>query len=458
MEADKSNVLFVDDDAACTRSTIRGVLRLFPDFNPHTAEKEEEAIALARKLRPEVVVLDLNLDPGVGPQSGYKLIQKFLELLGFVRIIMLTGSVDDWGCKCVNAGAASYMEKPADIQKLAALIQDSIRVVHYMRSKPETLDEAHVAARATGLIAYSEKMKHVIDEIAIAAPMSQPILLCGETGVGKFIVAQAIHALSKRQNKPFVRMQPSFGNPDLIHSELFGYKRGAFTGAHTDQPGFISEADGGTLFLDEVDALPHNTQIELLHVIQEKQFQRLGCTKPCRSDFRLISATNIPFERLTDGSSLRIDFYHRIAHHVIHIPPLRERRADIPHLAQDILNRLLRENPEARVSGFASEALIWLSAQPWPGNVRELQAAIERAYSKALFNQRCLIYVGDLDNSERITESPATMSLKVRLRNFELSVVSSTFAKHHQNFTAAARELGVDRKRLRRILARAECR
>lgn len=458
MDQEKANVLFVDDDEVLLRRITSSLARRSSVLFYHSARTTAEAVSLAEELRPEVVVVDLQIDPGQGPESGLNLIRQLFELNDCVRILVLTGNSDnEWGVRSISAGAASFLTKPVSIDHLLALIEDGVHVSRLMRAHKEAETDTHAAIAALGLRTRSETMKRVLDEVAFAAATPQPVLLCGETGVGKGVIAHAIHRGGARREGPFIRMQPSFGSHDLIASELFGHVKGAFTGANDNRTGLIKEANSGTLFLDEVDALPQQTQVALLHVLQEKEFQPVGSSKSYSSDFRLIAATNTPFARLTGESKLRMDFYHRIAHTVIHIPALRERRADISDLAREFVTKLSNEEEESTVYGLTNEATTWLSAQPWPGNVRELLATVERGYAQAKFYGRRLVRVSDVQTPPIPKTSSPTTSLSTALRDYELALATSSFTKNHHNYSATARDLGIDRKRLKRILSRAEC-
>lgn len=451
----KANVLFVDDDQTFLRQLTRSVEHRTSAFQCHVAVCEVQAIDIAERIEPEVVVLDLGLDGGE-PESGLRLLEKLLLLLDSTRMLILTGrSEEEWGVRCLNAGAASFLCKPIDCDHLIALIEDGINVSRLMRAQKADADDKLTAIAALGLSTRSPRMKKVLEQVLFAAATPQPILLCGETGVGKGVIAQAIHRGSSRSEGPFVRAQPSYGSHDLVSSELFGHTRGSFTGANEGRTGLIEEANGGTLFLDEVDALPHQTQVALLNVLQEKEFLRIGSNKKYRSDFRLISATNTPYEQL-QGSKLRSDFFHRIAHDVIHIPALRERRDDIPLLAGELLNKLAAENGGGKALKLTSESCIWLSSQPWPGNVRELYATVESGYMRAKYHGRSFITVSDFQKTYNPPDAPLDTSLSEQLRVYELSVACTVFANNRQNYSATARALGIDRKRLKRILARAE--
>ena len=453
----KPNVLLVDDDQALINTVRRQISRRTEAFACHAAYSVHQAKELVEKIHPEVIVLDLGLEPCSGPEEGLSLITELLKVEDCARILVLTGqSEGEWGVRCINAGAASFLEKPVDPDHLVALLNDAATVSRLMRKNKDNSDVLTSMA-GFGLATRSEAMKRAIELINFAASTSQPVLLCGETGVGKGIVASVIHHASKRRDGPFLRSQPSFGSHDLIASELFGHTKGAFTGATEARIGLIEAANGGSLFLDEVDSLPQSTQVALLNVLQDKEFQKVGSHKTYRSDFRLIAATNTPFELLRDGSKLRFDFYQRIAQTVIHLPPLRNRRADIPSLAREFVRRLAEDDESGTVCDLAPESIAWLTGQPWPGNIRELQATVERGYAHAQYHEKRFITLTDLQAPLPPTTNNGVATLSEQLQLYELMIASTVFAQHQKNYAATARQLGIDHKRLRRILARGEC-
>ena len=453
----KPNVLLVDDEQVLTNTLRRDISRATDSFMCHTANSPHQAKELVQKIHPEVIVLDLSLDPHIGPEGGLSLITELLKVEDCARVLVLTGqSEGEWGVRCINAGAASFLEKPPEINHLVALLNDAATVSRLMRKNKDNSDVLTSMA-GFGLATRSEEMKKAVELVNFAASTSQPVLLVGETGVGKGIIASVIHRASKRCDKPFLRSQPSFGSHDLIASDLFGHTKGAFTGATEMRIGLIEAANGGSLFLDEVDSLPHSTQVALLNVLQDKEFQRVGSHKTYRSDFRLIAATNTPFELLKDGSRLRFDFYQRIAQTVIHIPPLRNRRADIPSLAREFVRRLAEDDKNGTVCDLARESIAWLCGEPWPGNIRELQATVERGYGHAQYHQKRLITLADLQATGVPPTTTVEATLSEQIRVYELTIATNALLKHKNNYAAAARQLGIDHKRLRRILARAEC-
>lgn len=456
-ESSSANVLFVDDDKAFLKTMLRGAEHRLGENQYLGAHDEKEALLSAKKYQPEVIILDLNLKEEKTSKNSLDFIPKLVEFSPYSRIIILTGQDQaEWGIRSVNAGAASFLTKPASLDHLIVLIKDAIQVSKLFKAAHKKDNSLKAALTSLGLRTKSESMAQVLEQAAIAATSNLSVLLCGETGVGKGVLAKAIHQASDRSNKPFIRVQPHFGSHDLIVSELFGHTKGAFTGASKDRDGFIKQADGGTLFVDEIDTLPRQTQIALLNVLQEKEFQPIGSNKVLHSDFRLISATNTPFNLLIGEDKLRPDFFHRIAHSIIHIPPLRERRADIPDLAEEFISKIAAKSNETLVYGLTHEAKTWLSTQEWPGNVRELEASVERAYVQAKYYKHGLIQLSDFKKHDVRTAIAPAQTLNEQIKNFELTIVAESFAKNAENYTATAKALGVDRKRLKRILSQLE--
>ncbi len=455
MENKKINILFVDDEESFVHSMMRGVSIRTTNYNLHSAFTEQDALRLTKEIQPEVIVVDLCIHGG-GPESGLSLIPKFFEINEDVRIIVLTGMSDDtWGIRCLNAGAASFLVKPVDSDRLVGLLHDTVNVSRLMRASKQNDGEARQIFESLGVSTKSNAMAEVLDQIVFATISSQPVLLCGETGVGKSFIAQTIHKAGVRAKAPFVRSQPTYGSHDLAMSEFFGHTKGAYTGATEGRRGLIEQANGGTLFIDEIDQFSHEVQVALLHVLQAKEYNVVGGNQRKVSDFRLISATNCPFEQLEKDNRLRRDFYHRIAHTVIHIPPLRERRADIPDIARSILARCVTEE-QGNVRNFSKEALIWLTGQPWRGNIRELESVVEGGYLQAKFFNRTFVRLSDLLRRRPCKVECIEGTLSEQLRIYEMTIATNEFSKHSHNQSATARALGIDRKRLRKILSRAE--
>lgn len=448
-----ANILLVDDDGDLVQSLARALKVKLPQFAFQVATSTEKALQFVDAYHPLVIVQDLSLDEKGGAKSGLDLLYEIQTLDPTVRVIILTGHGSlEHGIKAIQAGAASFLEKPADIDHLSVLIEDCAKQTGLKRklfqlSKREAQD-------FQGILGESDAAKQIREAVSYAAQTSQAVLITGETGTGKGLVARAIHNLSPRSTNNFVRYQPNFGTADLVASELFGHIKGAFTGADYDRRGLITDADKGTLFLDEIDELPLPTQVTLLHVLQEKCFRAVGSNKVLSVDFRLISATNQDIERSINSAKLRADLFHRIGHFKIHLPPLRERISDIQAITKGVLNNL-RERERVNIFDITTEALEFLQRYGWPGNVRELEAVIESAAYLAQFRNRSVIESSDLKLGNAHSEIRIG-GFNDQVEQFKATLINQALAKHAGNQVKAARELGIDRATVKRVITRVD--
>jgi DNA-binding NtrC family response regulator len=452
------HVLFIDDDKTATKNLIEALKRRNAPFCSHSVSSISDAMEFVKQTPPNVAVVDLSLDESIGPESGFLLINKLLTFNPSIRIIVLTGhNSEEFGIRALQQGAASFISKPVDIQHLFALLNDAITYSSLYKQYQILKNQAASSSLASSLVSNNPTMQGIIETVRYAQSNSQPVLILGETGVGKGVIANAIHNIityQKKAPKPFIRFQPSFGSQDLIASELFGHKRGAFTGANEDRVGLLEAADCGTLFIDEVGELPRETQILLLTTLQDKTFRRLGESKERKSNFRLISATNIPLKQLQEGNKLRSDFYHRIAHITIEIPPLRKRIEDIEMLAEQFFQTIVNRD-NIPIHGFTPQALAYLRSYNWPGNIRELQTKVEIGIHRAHFSKRVFIEPQDLClGKPNEIESSKASSLREQIKLYEKELVVEAMRVCENNQTRAAEWLSVDRTSLRRILNR----
>jgi len=445
-------LLFVDDEVLSARAVVSALKRRNSALAVLITNSANEALLLAQQHQVEVAIIDLSLDEARGPESGLELLDQLAALDPTIRVLVLTGhSGTDFGIRALQRGAASFIEKPASADHLYALIKDAQLFSQLQRRDRALLKDEQ--PRLGTLTSRAPSMKSALERAAYAASTSQPVLLIGETGTGKGVLAQAIHCASRRRGG-FYRCQPSFGNADLVASELFGHQKGAFTGANENRPGILEEANGGTVFLDEVDEIPTETQVILLNALQDRNFRRLGSSRLIHSDFRLISAMNCSMKEALGNKKLRQDFFHRIAHVTIEIPPLRERLEDLPLLAQGFIDQLaVREKLPVR--SLTDRALTRLSRYRFPGNVRELQARLENGAFMANYRGQRQIDLDDLElpAGKAATDGEGT-SFRDRVERFELQLVLEALARKDNNQTRAAESLQLDRTSLRRILIR----
>ncbi|MBP9837873.1 MAG: sigma-54-dependent Fis family transcriptional regulator [Proteobacteria bacterium] len=448
-------VLFVDDDETSLRALVQRLKRKVANLSIDTAQSAQVALSIATQFRPEVAVVDLSIDPTIGVESGEKLIEDLLNIDPTIRILVLTGNdSEEHGIRALQLGAASFLSKPVAIDHLAVLINDAVQYSQLKRRFIELSSTASNMEHVTGLFSKSPAMKPVIDAVAYSSTNKQPVLIVGETGVGKGVIAQAIHNNATFSGSaPFIRFQPQFGGNDLVTSEIFGHEKGAFTGAVEKRKGLIEEANGGTFFLDEVDELPQEAQVMLLNVLQEKVFRRLGSNKEIYSDFRLIAATNQSVSSILKKGKLRSDFYHRIAHFTIEVPPLRERVEDISDLAHKIISNITN-NEDIPVQGISPEAVNKLLSYSWPGNIRELQAVVEGGVYRANYEKRRFVEATDIRVAAKKTSQPKEGSFRENVEQYELGLVKDALIRAENNQSEAARFLKIDRSTFRRILER----
>jgi len=464
------SVLIIDDDLDFSESLIGQLAKLIPQVQWHHLQKHHEDLACLEKdikcLRPEVILLDLVLNPYIGVESGFKVLNALRNDFPEIRVIVLTGyGKSELGVRALNLGAASFLQKPPEIEHLAALIIDCLAQAK-IRTEIAELRAVKLLDLSRHLIGDSECMKAVREKVLFAGSTLQPVLITGETGTGKGECALAIHRFGKRNKGRFVRYQPSTVSQDLIASDLFGHSRGSYTGAAASRRGLIEEASGGTLFLDEIDEFGVATQVALLGVLQEKRVRPVGENKEVAVDFRLVCASNADLSRIGSSGKLREDFYHRIAHLLIHLIPLRERREDIPLLALYTLEEMNRKG-DLPIIGLSQEAKSVLMLHSWPGNIRELVATVENGAYKATFDGRDGILKSDIA-FVRSVEGPAGSELeegnvvgasavgnfKEKVEQYKGLLIRQALARNHGNISRAAAELGLGRTSFKRLTRR----
>jgi two-component system nitrogen regulation response regulator GlnG len=370
------SLLVVDDEAAILHAFRRAFSR--PDITVLTASTGKEGLELAERERPDVVVLDLNLPD----MSGLDVFGRLHNSDARTPVIFITGhGTTDTAIESMKRGAFDYLFKPLELAQLEEVVQHAFEVSRMMRV-PAILETEPAPEHADLLIGRSPKMQEVYKAIGRAAPQDITVLILGETGTGKELVARAIYHHSSRANGPFQAVNCAAIPEALLESELFGHEKGAFTGADRRRIGKFEQCAGGTLFLDEIGDLSPLTQAKILRVLQDQRFERVGGNETIQTNVRLIAATNRPLEKLIAQERFRSDLYYRLSGFTIHLPPLRERTGDVALLTQYFLKRFA-EQLNKPVQQVTPEALSILEAYPWPGNVRELESTIKQALLRA---------------------------------------------------------------------------
>lgn len=367
------SILVVDDEP-----TIRKVLKLTLEAEGHqvtAVSNAKDGLAEANRRFFDLALVDLRL----GAESGMDLITAMKAACPWTKSVIITAYASiDTAVEAMRRGAFDYLPKPFTHGQVAALVQKVARI-RMLEQKVESLQEAlSEAAPETELSTRSPVMERVLSMARQVADSEASILIRGESGTGKTILARAMHLWSSRASKPFCLISCPSLSTELLESELFGHRKGAFTGAVSDTPGRIAACEGGTLFLDEIGDLPTPIQAKLLRVIQEKAYERVGDLETRRANVRIMAATNADLEAAVKARAFREDLFYRLNVVEILMPPLRERREDIIPLAEHLLAFFARQNRRSTL-GFTEEARVALQGHEWPGNVRELRNAIERA-------------------------------------------------------------------------------
>ncbi len=382
-----AQILIVDDDHQLRQSFER--LLAAEGYEVRSASTGEAGVAMVRERLPDLVVMDVRM-PGISGLEAYARIREIEPRLPV--IIMTAHGTTDTAIEATRMGAFDYVLKPFEIPDILKLIEKGLSAGRFMRAKVEMDAPAGGEGGDEAIVGSCPAMQEVYKAIGRAAPTDATVLIRGESGTGKELVARAIYQYSLRADKPFLVINCVAIPETLLESELFGYEKGAFTGASGRKVGKIEQADRGTVFLDEIGDMPVSIQAKLLRLLQEKRVERLGGAGPIPVDVRIIAATNRDLERAVAQGDFREDLYYRLKVVTMRLPPLRERCEDIPLLAKHFLCRFSREIGVAD-PGLTPEAMDFLVAHPWPGNVRELANALQKAL---IFNRGGPITPDDL--------------------------------------------------------------
>ena len=430
-----TQILIVDDERIMRDSLAGWLTRDGHDVE--TAASGEEALEIIKKKRFDILLVDIKME-GI---SGLEVLRQVTESDPDVAVIMITayGSIST-AIEAMKNGARDYLLKPFDPEELGVLIE---KIVDEQARSRETLflKEAYEErTRFESMIGQSRSMQSVFDFIRDIAPSEATILITGETGTGKGLAAKAIHSQSPRCDGPFVVVNCGAIPEHLMESELFGHQKGAFTDAKETKKGRLELAHGGTLFLDEIGEIGMRMQIDLLRVLEDRVFYRVGGTQPIEADFRVITATNRDLEAAIAKEAFREDLFYRLNVISFAMPPLRERKEDIPLLVEHFLHRFSQETNRP-VDGISREALDEMMLYDWPGNVRELQNAVERA---VVVGKRRKIQPEDLP----FCLAPAGLPTGSALKDVERAHIARVLEENQWNVARSARILEIDRSTL----------
>lgn len=443
-----ASILVVDDDP-----DILTAVRLLLKTEARTVatEKNPENIrTLLSQNNFDIILLDMNFKSSINTgNEGIYWLKKIKEIGSQACVIMITAYGDiDLAVRALKEGASDFIVKPWHNERLIDTIKDLLKDRAAGLQKPKTSEESSAFNEIAGI---SEVMEELFYKIKKIAPTDANILILGENGTGKDLIARAIHNLSMRSKKPYIKVDVGALTESLFESELFGHKKGSFTGANDDREGRFEAANGGTLFLDEIGNITLQQQAKLLSVLQNRQVIRLGSNAPFNIDIRLICATNIPMSELADENRFRKDLVYRINTVEIMVPPLRKRNGDIVLLANKFLEvyakKYLKTKPE-----LDAKAIEKLNRYHFPGNVRELQYAMERALimsDKDVLTAEEIIF-SPLEKAQEPTTEPQATPLN--LQSVEKNTILKVIDKHNGNISRAAKELGLTRTALYRRL------
>ncbi len=440
----RRRLLILENDRALRRE----LETIFSDLDVTACEASEQTLATVRRTEPDVVLFDLGTahKPAVAQQS-LELLRQILNISPDTKIIAMTEhDARELAVAAVGLGAADFYHKPLDAGVLSIVVRRALRI-RELEEENWRLRERTGTQALEGIIGVSDAIRSLCRAVEKVAPTNTIVLLLGESGTGKELLARALHRLSGRSHKPFVAINCAAIPDTLLESELFGYEKGAFTGAARRTAGKLESADGGTVFLDEIGEMPASLQAKLLRVVQERTVERIGGRTPLVLDLRIVCATNRDLDKFIGNGEFREDLYYRISEVIIRVPPLRDRQGDSLLLAQFLLQQMsTRLGRPTR--GLAPDAIRAIQGHRWPGNVRELENRIKRAVIMA---EGAVVTATDL-GLEDPGADPEYLNLRVARQRAEVQAVRQSLAVAQGNLSRAAELLGVTRPTLYDLL------
>lgn len=444
----KNTILIADDELNIRNGLIQAVE--MEGYEGIGAEDGSKAWEIINSRSVDMVITDLRM-PGM---DGTQLLKKIYTSYPTIPVVVLTGhgTIED-AVTAMQNGAVDFLTKPVNLNHLFVLIKKSLSSRDMARKNEELqaeLDRLKSRTSYSPLVGKSPAVQRLMDTIVQIAPSRASVLITGESGTGKELVADAIVNFSDRKNKPFVKVHCAALNENLLESELFGHVKGAFTGAVADRKGRFEQADGGTVFLDEIGEINQSTQIKLLRVLQEHEFEKVGGEKTIKTDVSIIAATNRNLEEEIKAGRFREDLYYRLNVVRLEVPPLRDRKDDIALLSTHFLNLFNEENRKI-ITGFTSAASKALYSYDWPGNIRELRNCIESA---VVLSRTDVIDVNDLPPavSKARNNDEIVIPLGTTMEEAERIIINATLAYCKGNKTKTADVLGLGRKTIQRKL------
>lgn len=449
---EKQNILIIEDDEEHLNSLSEGIEVFFKDINILKTKTAIEGLKIINNQEIAVAIIDLFLQDK--SMSGMDILQEIKSKLLFTEVIMITGhSSIETAVEAMQKGAFTYLRKPINLTELREVLKKALESQNIKLQNQSLKKLVEDKYNLGNIIGKHPSMYKIFEVIKQVAPTNASVLIQGESGTGKELIARALHYNSLRKNCPFVAMNCAALSEGILESELFGHEKGSFTGAINQRKGKFEAADTGTLFLDEVGDMPLSTQIKLLRVLEVREFERVGGTMPIKVDVRVIAATNQDLEKLVQEKKFREDLYFRIKVITIKIPPLRDRKSDIPFLVQHFIDAFSKEMKKP-INYISKDALKILYEYNWPGNIRELKNAVE---SMIITTKNEYIDVDDIpedikSNSKIILNdtSKNTLSPGTTVADAEKRLLQETLKYTNGQKTEAAKMLGIGLRTLYR--------
>ena len=448
-----TKILIVDDDRA-VRTSLSLLLKN-GGYTPVLAENPDTALKLLESTDVELVVMDMNYSMKTTGEEGLRLLTDIKARNSGLPVIIITA----WGSislavQGMKAGAADFINKPWNNEHFLQSVRTALSLTgesEFALEKDLNRKKLDQLYNFDNIIGEDRKLLELLATVGRVAKTDAPVLITGESGTGKELIAEAIHANSNRQNHPFVKVNLGGISQSLFESEMFGHKKGAFTDAKHDRTGRFGMADKGTIFLDEIGELDLNSQVKLLRVLQDRSFEVLGSSDTKTVDVRVISATNRSLEKMVEDRRFREDLFYRVNLITINIPPLRERKQDIPLLIEGFIGNLKQTYPD-RMIEVGKTAVEWLMDLPWSGNIRELKNLVERTM---LITDKDKLEADDFlarqQNSPQRNIGDALPAVgSMSLEEIEVSMIKKALLFHQNNISKAAKSLGLSRSALYR--------
>ena len=446
------SVIIIDDEEAQVQSLKSFLTKR--NYSVFTAGEGEKALKIAQENTIDIVLTDFQM-PG---WDGLTVLREMKNLNPEIDVVVMTafGTIES-AVQIMKAGAFDYLIKPIDLDELETILNRIKERKHLLSENKNLKEQLQDKFRFESMISQSSVMENVLSTAGRVASSKATVLIRGESGTGKELIAKAIHFASPRKEKPFVTVNVASLSESLLESELFGHEKGSFTGAINQRIGRFEEANGGTIFIDEVGDIPLPIQVKLLRTIQFGEYQRIGSNQNEKTDVRIIAATHRNLEDMMQNGSFREDLFYRLNVVAVQLPPLRQRKEDIPILVDHFIKRYSAELEKA-VSGISREALDQLMKYSFPGNIRELENVIQRA---VVLSRENMVTTNDLPQLTEMKDSEKKFdpfnlddNYETKMKEFELAMINEALKRTNGNKSAAARILGISERHLRSRLER----